>query len=95
MGLDIRLPIGLMFAILGVVLIIAGLTLDSSIYSRSLGINVNLWWGVVLGAFGAVMLILGLRGGSAMKPTDESTEGRAIESIEHAEGLEDESLEKE
>jgi hypothetical protein len=91
MGLDIRLPIGLMFAILGVVLIIAGLVLDSSIYRRSLGINVNLWWGLVLAAFGAAMLILGRRGGSRMRPTEESPEGRAIESIEHAEGLENES----
>ena len=94
MGLDIRLPIGLMFAILGVVLIIAGLTLDSSVYRRSLGINVNLWWGFVLAAFGAGMLILGRRGGSAMKPTDASPEGSAIESIEHAEGLENESEEE-
>lgn len=90
MGLDIRLPMGLMFLILGIVLIIAGLTLDPSVYRSSLGINVNLWWGLVLAAFGALMLILARRGGSAMKPTDESPEGRAIESIEHAEGLENE-----
>jgi len=90
MGLDIRIPIGLMFAILGIVLIVAGLALDPSIYRRSLGVNINLWWGLVLAVFGAVMLILGRRGGSAMKPADESSEGRAIESIEHAEGLEKE-----
>jgi hypothetical protein len=94
MGLDIRLPMGLMFAILGAVLIISGLTLDPSVYKRSLGINVNLWWGMVLLIFGAAMLILGRRGGSTMKPSDESPEGRVIESIEHAEGLEIENSEE-
>jgi hypothetical protein len=91
MGLDIRIPIGLMFTILGVLLIVAGLVLDASVYRRSLGINVNLWWGIVLAVFGVTMVILGRRGGSAMKPTDESLEGRAIESMEHAEGLEREN----
>ena len=91
MGLDIRLPIGLMFAILGVVLVFAGLFLDASAYRRSLGINMNLWWGVVLAVFGGVMLILGRRGGSAMKSSDESTEGRTIEAIEHEKGLEQEN----
>ena len=31
-------------------------------YERSLGININLGWGVVLLAFGAIMLLLALRG---------------------------------
>ena len=93
MGLDIRLPMGLMFAIFGVVLVVAGVTLDSSVYQRSLGINVNLWWGLVLAVFGSVMLVLGRRGGSAMKPSDKSPEGSAIESIEHEEGLERENRE--
>ena len=94
MGLDIRIPIGLMFTILGIVLIVAGLAMDSSIYRRSLGININLWWGLVLMVFGAVMLIFGRRGGSAMRPSEESTEGRTIEAIEHAEGLENENSEE-
>lgn len=80
-----------MFGILGVVLVLAGLFLDASAYRRSLGININLWWGIVLAIFGGVMLILGRRGGSAMRPSDQSTEGRAIELIEHEEGLEDET----
>ena len=40
-----------------------GLLSDPSIYQHSLGINVNLYWGGVLLAFGALMLWLG-RGGS-------------------------------
>jgi hypothetical protein len=61
MSLDLRLPIGLMFAIFGVMLVIFGLVSDTAIYARSLGINVNLWWGAVLLAFGLVMLGLALR----------------------------------
>jgi hypothetical protein len=88
MGLDIRLPIGLMFSLLGVLLIIAGLTLDEGIYQRSLGININLWWGFVMLAFGVVMLVLGRRGTSAMRTSQESPEGQMIEEREHRTGLE-------
>ncbi len=58
MKLDLRIPIGLMFTILGVALAGFGLTSDREIYRRSLGINVNLWWGLVLLAFGLSMLAL-------------------------------------
>lgn len=58
MNLDVRLPIGLMFTIIGVALTGFGLVSDRAIYERSLGINVNLWWGLVLLAFGLVMLAL-------------------------------------
>lgn len=61
MNLDLRLPIGLMFAIFGVMLTGYGLLSDAAIYDRSLGINVNLWWGLVLLAFGVVMLGLARR----------------------------------
>jgi hypothetical protein len=60
MTLDLRLPIGLMFSIFGVMLVIYGLVSDTAIYARSLGINVNLWWGVVLLAFGLAMLGLAI-----------------------------------
>jgi putative Mn2+ efflux pump MntP len=62
MNLDLRLPIGLMFGAFGVMLTIFGLVSDRSIYQRSLGINVNLWWGLVLLVFGVVMLAFGIRG---------------------------------
>jgi hypothetical protein len=61
MGLDIRMPIGLMFTILGVLLLGYGLVSDPAVYARSLGINVNLWWGLVLLLFGGIMLFLGTR----------------------------------
>ena len=63
MGLDIRLPIGLMFAILGVILAGFGLFSDKSIYERSLGININLIWGIVLLCFSVILLWLGFRKG--------------------------------
>jgi uncharacterized protein (DUF486 family) len=63
MDLDIRLPIGLMFSTLGVLLAGYGLLGDKSGYAKSLGINVNLSWGVALLAFGLIMLFLSLRRG--------------------------------
>jgi hypothetical protein len=58
MGLDIRFPIGLMFLLLGVLLVLYGCFTgsDSALYASSLGTNINLWWGLVLFVFGAVML---------------------------------------
>ena len=61
MKMDLRLPIGLMFGAFGVMLTLFGLVSDRSIYQRSLGINVNLWWGLVLLVFGLVMLAFALR----------------------------------
>jgi hypothetical protein len=61
MGLDIRTPIGLMFSVFGIILTIYGFVSDRGIYVRSLGININLVWGLALLAFGAVMLLLGMR----------------------------------
>ncbi len=61
MGLDIRLPIGLMFAIEGFLLTGYGWLGDQSIYGRSLGININLIWGAVLIVFSAILLLLGSR----------------------------------
>jgi hypothetical protein len=61
LGLDIRLPIGFMFVLVGVLLALYGVTSDPSIYGRSLGININLWWGGVLLAFGLAMLLLANR----------------------------------
>ncbi len=61
MNLDIRIPIGMLFTILGVLLTGYGVVADHNIYQRSLGYNVNLSWGLVLLAFGIVMLLLGRR----------------------------------
>lgn len=56
MGFDIRIPIGTMFAIFGAILTVYGLISDSGLYQRSLGVNVNLIWGITMLVFGALML---------------------------------------
>jgi hypothetical protein len=65
MNLDLRLPLGLMFTIFGALLTLFGLISDQAVYQQSLGINVNLWWGLVLLLFGLVMLGFALRAGKA------------------------------
>jgi len=64
MGLDIRWPIGLMFSLIGALLTGYGAmtSSDAEMYKRSLGININLCWGLVLLVFGAIMLIFAWRG---------------------------------
>ena len=62
MRFDLRIPIGLMFTTFGILLPTFGLMSDEAIYARSLGINVNLWWGLVLLGFGVVMLASAARG---------------------------------
>jgi hypothetical protein len=69
MRLDIRTPIGLMFAFFGVALAGYGLaTHGSPIYQRSLGHNINLEWGLVLLGFGGAMLWLARRSGRKPPP---------------------------
>ena len=77
MGLDIRWPIGLMFSLIGALLTGYGAMTDSDteMYKRSLGINIDLRWGVVLLVFGLLMLFLAWSGrtkaaqtGNANKP---------------------------
>ena len=53
MGLDIRLPIGLMFVILGPMLLVTGLVQGESL-SRNTG--------AAMTVFGAFMLTMGIRG---------------------------------
>lgn len=59
MGLDIRLPLGLLFVVTGGMMTVYGLfTRGSAIYGKSLGIDINLIWGVILLLFGLAMLLL-------------------------------------
>ena len=58
--MDIRLPLGLLFAVLGALLTGFGVTtISSRIYAEhSLGINVNLWSGMGMLIFGGTLLWL-------------------------------------
>jgi prolipoprotein diacylglyceryltransferase len=60
MGLDIRIPIGLMFSILGVLITLFGLftNSDKAMYAKSLAINMNVWMGILMLVFGLFMLLL-------------------------------------
>jgi hypothetical protein len=61
MKLDLRLPIGLLFGLLGLLLLVYGLLADASIYRASLGVNINAWAGGAMLAFGAIMFGLARR----------------------------------
>lgn len=60
MGLDVRIPIGIMFLFVGLLLTVFGTV--RPLISQSVGININFSWGIVLLIFGAVMVLLGRRG---------------------------------
>ena len=68
MQLDLRVPIGLMFGVIGLLLVGYGLLGDPAVYTVSLGINVNLWAGAGMTVFGALMLLGALRTGKARPP---------------------------
>jgi len=70
MGIDIKIPIGLMFTIFGLLLSVYGFLtrLDVSLYKPSLGINVNLWSGLGMLVLGIVMLALAFKSRKS-KPT--------------------------
>jgi hypothetical protein len=63
MGLDIRIPLGLLFLLVGGILSIFGFFTrgDAAVYQKSMGINLNLAWGLVLLVFGLVMFLVGRR----------------------------------
>ncbi len=61
MGIDIRLPIGILFSLLGAILAVYGLAVDTSHFAQYSGVNINLIWGLVLLAFGLVMFFLSKR----------------------------------
>ena len=66
MNFDLRLPIGILFTLFGLILTGFGLvTQGSEIYQKSLGNNINISWGIVLLVVGGLMLLLALRGRKA------------------------------
>lgn len=58
MNFDLRLPLGLIFSLFGLILIGTGLWGGPELAAKSLGINMNLWWGLVQLLFGIAMLLL-------------------------------------
>jgi len=70
MNFDIRFPIGLMFVVFGATLAIFGLASPTEIYARSLGINLNLWWGLAQLVFGLAFLWAGRKRSPAHQTPD-------------------------
>jgi hypothetical protein len=58
---DARITIGMMFTLIGTILAAFGLGTRNNLmaYEKSLGINANLWWGLVLLVFGVIVLLIG------------------------------------
>ena len=91
-GLDLRYPIGGLFVVLGAILAGYGVITNgnAAMYERSSSVNLNLWWGLAMVVFGALFLGLAARASrvAAMRPAEETPEGRATEEREHRLGLE-------
>ena len=64
MEIDLRIPLGMMFSMMGAVLSAFGLATRTrpDLYIKSLGINGDIWWGLVILIFGIIVLNLGRRG---------------------------------
>jgi hypothetical protein len=91
-GLDIRLPIGGLFVVLGLILGGYGVATNSDAerYARSMSVNINLWWGLVMLLFGTLLLLLAgsSRRDASAHPAGETPGGQATEEREHGLGLE-------
>jgi hypothetical protein len=73
---DLRLPLGWLFVIIGSLLLVAGFVVTPVCSDgNSLGLNINLTWGVVLLLFGATCL--GLAWNHARKYSQQSQAGPA------------------
>ena len=58
-GMDVRLPIGILFTGIGALLILAGLiTSAADLRLATVGFNINLAWGAVLLVFGLAAIAL-------------------------------------
>jgi Na+/proline symporter len=72
MKMDMRIPLGMMFTLIGTMLAAFGLSTRDNVglYLKSLGIDLNTWWGFALLVFGILMLALGRRGQAKMERTE-------------------------
>jgi hypothetical protein len=63
MDFDIRIPVGWMFTLTGLLLSFFGWSTrsDAALYVQCQGVDANLWWGLALLAFGLTMLLYGKR----------------------------------
>ena len=95
-ALDLRIPIGGLFTALGILIGGYGVATNgnTALYEPSLGVNINLWWGLIMFVVGLILLVMGARATrehhpSSALPAADTPEGRATERREHRTGLED------
>jgi len=69
-GIDLRMPLGALFGVLGLLLTAYGAATFGQPGTEPTGVPVNLIWGIVLVAFGLWMLLLARR---ARRATSGST----------------------
>ena len=76
-GLDLRFPIGGLFVALGALLGGFGLLTAGNVerYARSGGVNVNLWWGLVMLVAGLAFLLAARLDSHAPATTNGATNG--------------------
>jgi len=74
---DARISMGMMFTLIGTILAAYGLATreQALVYVKSLGIDANLWWGLVLLAFGVVVMFMGRRGQTRMEKSRDKGSG--------------------
>ena len=72
-----------MFSLIGALLLICGLVTASNaeMYKRSLDININLYWGLLLLAFGATMVTLAWRDAQKAKQVPSSPSSSEAEEL--------------
>ena len=77
MNIDLRIPMGMMFTLIGAVLMAFGFSTKTSaaVYAPSMGVDVNLWWGLVLLVFGLIAVTLGRRGQMSIEKSREQAKG--------------------
>ena len=63
MGLDIRIPLGLIFLIIGGLMGVFGAVThgNAALYEKSMGIDLNMVWGGLMFVFGLIMSVVGRR----------------------------------
>jgi hypothetical protein len=87
--MDIRVPLGSLFAIYGVLLLVYGLIGgEVAPHHRLAGISATIVSGIGMLIFGLVMLTLSRRGGPTTRRAMTTPEGRATEEREKRRGLE-------
>ena len=67
--LDVRVPIGALFTILGLLLAVYGFQEKAATTAAfTKGGQINMWWGLVMLVFGVLMLLLARPGRSRVAP---------------------------